>query len=108
MSSESAWHDFGHLLAPEEPWEGLLEKPGLLNVTVQGVRTDDYTGHIQVQAQPSKRIQHGVHLGVNDHYQLKDESFLAGATGIMEILRSKWIDSQEKSKQIINNLMERQ
>jgi hypothetical protein len=106
MESEDAWHEFGHRLAPKDLWQGVLEKPGLMNLTMQGARPDNHKGHIQVQAQPSRRVPNGILLNVNDHYDAKEEQLPSGAGAIMTMLRDNWETSVGRSKYIIEQLME--
>ncbi|WP_157901097.1 hypothetical protein [Streptomyces davaonensis] len=70
--SEEEWHAIGDHLAPKEPWEeqGILNLPGMLNVTLQGVRPDKYGGFVQVQVQPSAKIPSSVYVAINDHFDL--------------------------------------
>ena len=70
-SSKEAWHSLGHRLAPIGDWESVLRKLGMLNVTMQGERPDNLDGYIQVKVEPSKLVEHGVYVAVNDHYNLR-------------------------------------
>ncbi|NKC16743.1 MAG: hypothetical protein GKR94_32480 [Gammaproteobacteria bacterium] len=108
MPSEDAWHSFGHKIAPKDLWTELLDNPGLANLTMQGGRPDEYDGHIQVQVQPSRQLSpHGIHLAVNDDYMLKGKDSTTGSKGMMEVLQNSWVQSLERSRSIINTLMER-
>ncbi len=78
-----AWHAIGDRLAPKDIWKDLLEAPGMRTVTVWGVRTDGYTGRIQVQVEPSFRVPRAVFMSVNDHFTLSD------ATGDVTETRSR-------------------
>jgi hypothetical protein len=66
-----AWHTLGDAIAPKEVWGDVLDLPGMLNVTVQGVRPDTWAGHVQVSVQPSRLVAPGIYISYNDHYLLK-------------------------------------
>ena len=38
MDSGRSWHAFGDKIAPKDVWEGVLEEPGLVSLTMQGPR----------------------------------------------------------------------
>ena len=59
VESEGVWHRLGHALTPKELWEEVLEKPGMLSLTIQGQRTDDYSGSVNVTVQPSSVVRPG-------------------------------------------------
>ncbi len=84
LESENAWHRFGHMLAPKnELWEPLLVSPGTLTLTVEGRRPDDHKGHIRVKVEPSKRVDSGIFIEVNDEYQSLDAVSANWATAII-------------------------
>jgi len=70
--SEDAWHAIGDRLVPKHCWEQdeILKLPGMVDVTLQGVRPDKYGGSIQIQVQPSAKISASVFVAVNDHFNL--------------------------------------
>lgn len=106
MKSEDEWHAFGHRLAPKEPWAGILEKPGMRSLHMQGVRPDKFKGYILVRAEPSVRIQPGVFVSVNDHYEVDDPNSSQGCNEIMNILTQGWQLSLRHSKEIVFSLLE--
>lgn len=106
MSTEHEWHDFGHRLAPPEHWVNLLVDPGLLSLTMQGVRTDDFPGYVRVLVQPSARLANGVYVGVNDHYAPIEGRPDRPALDAMRILERQWDASQSHSEGILRGLME--
>lgn len=72
LPSEDEWHLIGDYLVPKEPWveSEVLNLPGMLNLTLQGVRPDKYGGFVQVQVQPSAKIKNSIYVAVNDHFDL--------------------------------------
>lgn len=106
MESEERWHAFGDMLTPKEPWNGILDKPGMGSLTMeQSIRPDGLKGYIRVKLEPSERIHPGVFFNVNDHYQVKDTNKSIGADEIIDILEKNWNSSKERSEKIIESLL---
>lgn len=104
--SEDAWHTLGHRLAPKEPWAGLLEKPGMRRVQVQGIRPDTYKGRISVAVEPSLKARpFGAFIEVNDHYENDAEDKSNQCDRMMVILSASWQTSLDRSLHIMQTLM---
>jgi hypothetical protein len=73
VASEDRWHEIGHTLAPDAQWKGLLDRPGVRSLLMEGARTDDRVGWIRVTVEPSLRVQPGIYIAINDHYDLSNE-----------------------------------
>jgi hypothetical protein len=71
LESEQMWHAIGDVLAPKEPWNDLLNLPGLRSIAVQGVRPDQFAGRIVVTLEPSVQVHPGIFIQYNDHYVLR-------------------------------------
>jgi len=107
MKSEEEWHAFGHKLAPKEIWNGILESPGLRNLTMEGnVRQDGLKGYIRVQIEPSTKFHPGIFFKINDHYEVEAPATTMGADEIINALENSWVESLKKSKNIIHSLLE--
>jgi len=106
MSSEEAWHKVGHRLAPKEPWKGLLERPGMRSLTMEGTRTDGLRGRVHVMVEPSIHVTHGLFVLVNDHYEVEKTEQPEGASELMDTLEKVWKESLEKSRNIAYSLAE--
>ncbi len=104
--SEEAWHQLGHRLAPKEPWAGLLEKPGMRRIQMQGIRPDDYKGRISVAVEPSLTAKpFGAYIEVNDHFDNDAEEKGNQCDRMMEILAASWQTSLARSLHIMQTLM---
>jgi hypothetical protein len=104
--SENAWHQLGHRLAPKEPWAGLLEKPGMRRIQVQGVRPDAHKGRIAVAVEPSLKLKpFGAYIEVNDHYDSDPEAKGNECDRMMEILSASWQTSLDRSMRIMQTIM---
>ena len=106
MPSENEWNAVGDRLAPKEPWTGILEKPGMRTLIMEGVRPDSFKGYIRVHVEPSVRVPQGAYILVNDHYEVEDPKTPHGCDKIIDILNSSWGTFLERSRKIINTLME--
>ncbi len=105
FDSEKAWHAVGNRLAPKPDWDEMLDNPGMKSLTMEGKRTDDYTGYIQVRVAPSTRARFGVFIEVNDHYVLTSEKEISASTSDLEtILSEKWLDSMKRSWDIAKKI----
>lgn len=99
LDSEEAWHGVGHGLAPKQHWEHVLKQPGMLSLTVESRRPDEFDGYIRVKVEPSTSVKYGVYIQVNDHYQLKsgDEGGKPGTREATRILAEQWNASMQRS-----------
>ena len=102
------WHEIGHTLAPKKIWNDLLENPGLNSMSItEGKRRDGLKGRIRVQVEPSTKVQPGILILVNDHFEVDDPDKTLGANEIINILENNWDKSLERSNNIITGLLER-
>ena len=106
MPSVKAWHEFGHVLTPKNHWDGIIDEPGLLNLTMQGKRPDEYSGLVRVTVAPSVKVSPGVHIGINDHYEVVDPKKVLGCIEIIKIINEVWVLSSHNSKLISQKLLE--
>ena len=71
LSSADRWHALGHILAPKEPWAGVLGAGGLRSLTLAGKR-DEAASKIHVTVEPSLRVlPHGVYINVNEEFECR-------------------------------------
>jgi hypothetical protein len=104
------WHAFGDFLAPKEPWRGILENPGLRSLRMSGavaVETSKFgevKAVVNVRAEPSLRVPHGIFIEVNQHHEA------LGATApraLMKFLEERWFESIEAAKRTAHALLDR-
>lgn len=68
---------------------------------MEGVRPDGHEGYVQVKVEPSLKIKYGVHIEINDHFQLKSgDSNLSSAQHATELLRECWAVSMKRGSEI--------
>jgi len=69
--------EIGHALAPPAIWDGVLgDKPELRALVALGRRKNS-DGRIQVSVQPSNKVAPGVHVAVNEHFDLAEANMAA-------------------------------
>ena len=108
MSSVDTWHALGHLLAPKEFWNPILEAPGLRSMQIQGRRKEEKDGGVVlVKAEPSVRIQPGLFVEVNEEFKPldKEKSESEGASWVPQCLASHWDSILEFSESVASNLL---
>ncbi len=108
MPSEEAWHAVGHTVAPKEPWQGILTRPGMRSLAMQEDRTDDqYPGYLLVKIEPSVRAQpYGIYININDHYQSStgpDSSLVVDE--ILAVLHERWESSMQRGLEIAQKIV---
>ena len=104
MKSTEEWHSLGHSLAPKELWGKVLQNPGLISLTINGERIDGLKGYIKVKVEPSSKVEIGVYIQVNDHYEAVETAI--GGDEIINVLESSWERSKTNSIAIINAVLE--
>ncbi|MFC1643131.1 hypothetical protein ACFL5O_10695 [Myxococcota bacterium] len=99
LASDKSWHDKGHQLAPKEHWNGVLRKPGLVNITMRDNCRDN--GYLDVKVGPAQPPPKNlISIAVNDHYELDPSGAIAARTLVM----SNWFESLARSRRIAEAL----
>jgi hypothetical protein len=102
IDSREKWHAFGHMVAPKEVWSQIMTQPGLLSLTIEDPK-ETPGDLLRVRVEPSKRIDPGVFIEVNNHYNLRDKS----VQDMLEILTKSWKDILNKAEDIADHLLKR-
>jgi hypothetical protein len=102
MPSVEDWHAFGHLLAPKDIWSGLIVKPGLKSLIIEGLIEIIPGATIRVKVEPSSRVHPGIYVGTNQHHEASGAD---AARQLMSTLREKWVESQEYARQLAEHLI---
>ncbi len=105
VSTEEQWHAVGHTLAPKELWQGVLDEPGMFDFAMMGRRPDDFQGAIKVRIQPSRVVEPGVFMNVNDEFHMPDKS--SSVSNTAEILEKLWPEAESRARGIRTKLIER-
>ncbi|MGY1842353.1 hypothetical protein [Modestobacter sp. SYSU DS0875] len=88
VSSEAAWHKFGHTLAPKEGIWDFLESPGMLTVAIRSERTDQHRGSFNVKVEPSRRFNQAIFVESNDEFRADSDT--PSAQWAVEVLLNDW------------------
>jgi hypothetical protein len=105
MPTNDLYMKVGHSLAPKDIfWDPVLEDAGLISLTVQGARPDEYPGHVRVRVEPSTRIRDGVFIEINDEYQ--DERGDSSGWAV-KALQGEWENHRSRVSSIRNHFLDR-
>jgi hypothetical protein len=105
IAGEEQWHAVGDALAPNPLWEGILDQPRLFDFAMQGSRPDDLPGAIKVRIQPSRVVEPGVFMNVNDEFSIaRPEHALPTVADILEEL---WPQAESRANEIREQLLAR-
>jgi len=105
MPNEASWHAVGNTLAPKEKWESLLQNPGLATLSVRGVRSNSTSRFVMVTVQPSQRIQPGVYIATNEHFET-DADGKGSTEQLINTLKTSWDSAQKYSKDLAETLLD--
>jgi hypothetical protein len=96
------------MLAPDQPWSGVLDGSRLRSVVVEADRPDGHAGYLHVKVEPSSEVAHGLHFNINDHYQF-DEGYeeRPHSAEILDLLASQWEKSLGRARHIAETLLRR-
>ncbi len=109
---------FGRAFAPLAPWgdfgkrieaQPANDPGGVIILTMrEGNLPDRPHGYRQVTLEASRKLDQntGVRVLLNDHYETRTESNIAGAEEIMTILKDRFDASLAESKAIVDAVME--
>lgn len=103
------WHSFGHFILPKSPWANVLTKPGLRGVTVEGLRTEDHLGKVNVTIEPDMSKPGEAVVRINDHFDMPDgkqSDPVAGAAWAVDILTKDYDESYNRANKLIENLIQ--
>ena len=103
VASMEVWHEIGHRLTPKDLWSEVLDHPGMLKVEIQGTRSDDREGAINVIVQPSGEVTPGVFINVNDDVLFEEAR--ATAHGAQKALAEMWEPAQTRADAVMNRVM---
>jgi len=72
---------------------------------IEGERSDGRSGYIRAKVEPSSKIEYGVNIEVNDHYDLEGDSKSASRTDrLIEILSENWNESMRRAHEIAEKI----
>jgi hypothetical protein len=84
------WHALGHLVAPKEPWSGILEKPGMRSLLMEAARADGAKGRTFFRVEPSQTYAHSAFIDVNSEYHPEGERAGEATAYFVGCIRRDW------------------
>lgn len=121
--TEQQWHALGHTLTPKSFWSEHLRDPGMRSLVIQGRRpAGTGGGAIVVKVEPSVRVDPGIYVQWNDHFDLtvseettwaestragptSPEDWIGSAPRIIEIIEREWDRSRDTAMKLIDAVM---
>jgi len=93
MASEEEWRAFGDYYVPKGSWGRILDKPEMRALIVEGKREGSTANQMQVKLEPSRTVDPGVFIHLNEHYDVpKGQSPVDAISLFLEKLQSAWDD----------------
>jgi hypothetical protein len=105
MPSSEAWHGIGHLFAPKEQWNAIMEAPGLRSMLMQGRRKGASSGILKVKIEPSVLIEHGLYVEINEEFKAAGDSESEGARWVPSLLTEHWDAIMKYSEEAAEHLL---
>lgn len=104
LAPKDAWGSFGADLMQSHPDPELgktRRRGGLRSITMEdSVRPDGARGAIRVTAEPSVRVECGLFVRLNDHFEIDDLKNPSGTSELLKILSDKFDSSQSRFEAI--------
>lgn len=111
FKSKDDWHFFGHFILPKSPWRDVLAKPGLRSVSVEGSRTDNRPGLVNITFQSDLRLSGDTILRINDHFDMpspkdNEPAGVPNAEWALGILAEDFDKSFERANNLVSHLID--
>lgn len=94
------WPALAKQLAPTKIWDGALTEPRMLSLNMQGAREDGHDGNVNVTIEQSVRVNPGLYIRVNDHFDLQQTGDESSAEKVIRVLSSEFPQSIKRYKTI--------
>ncbi|MEI8093899.1 MAG: hypothetical protein WCG80_06765 [Spirochaetales bacterium] len=104
----TTWNSIAEKYAPSKNFpEGLSDRV-LTNISFEVLRDSfEITGKISVRLEPSVRIENGLYVFINDHFEFaKTPSGSYNGEHLVSLLENGWEKSQKKAASICKSLMD--
>ena len=115
VPSLDALDKLGFLLAPKEPWgkwgsdigtgDG-LKHGGMSQITMEKRELEDRDyGHIKISVEKSGRLDCGVLMKSNDHFEIREHDKLTGCDEVLNFLSGHFDESMTNVDSVFNHIM---
>ncbi|MGE0138501.1 MAG: hypothetical protein AB7R77_11840 [Ilumatobacteraceae bacterium] len=102
--SREAFDNLGWELVPRESWVSILERPGMVRLDEQGLRTDGREGYIRVRVEPIMDGGTKVLLEVNDHFEVSVKNSAKSTEEIRTLLLGDWNSITRRATDIMHHM----
>ena len=103
LGDASQWEYLAATLAPSERWSEFLDRPQMRSLTMERQRQSDPKGCQRVKVEPSLRIEDGIFMEINNHYDMDDSE--SGCRAMLRVLSEEWGGKFEESKAVVKGLL---
>ena len=102
LASAEDWQHLSNELTPKHRWSKLLESPDMRSLTMAGPRAEGPKGHLQITLEPSVRVQHGIFVAINNHYDMSEDD--VGCRGMLSTLDAEWDKTYAGYKDVLRRM----
>ena len=103
LGDASQWEHLSATLAPIERWSEFLDRPQMRSLTMERRRQSAPKGHQQIRVEPSVRIENGIFIEINNHYDTDDGD--SGCRAMLRVLSEEWGGKLAESKAVVKGLL---
>jgi len=96
---DESWEYLSEQLAPSERWSGFLDRPQMRSLTMERQRPSDPKGYQRIKVEPSVRMQNGIYVEINNHYEVDAEE--SGCRAMLRVLNEEWGGKSAESKDVV-------
>lgn len=103
VTSEKAWEELSRHLVVLDDWATVLEEPSALTMTIRGKRPDERTGSVNVKVERSIKVNPGIYVQVNDHFERPIDEAL-NASLALDVLGREWEPAMARANRVLDHL----
>jgi hypothetical protein len=100
-----AFDGFGWSLVPPDNWSPVIERPGMVTLVEQGMRTDGFDGYVRVKVEPILDGRTRTLIEVNDHFQVSEANAPSSTVRIANLLDEQWSSISSRSDDILKHVI---
>ena len=105
-TEDLSWDHVARTLEHAVPWSRALPGAEPFSMTLHGKRDSSIEGRLAVRFERSNRQENGIYVGTNDHYDVTPVNSAEGLEKIVELVRSDFLTSIDRSLDTAKNLVE--
>jgi hypothetical protein len=105
LNSRDAFDGFGWRLVPPENWSPVIERPGMVTLVEQGMRTDGLDGYVRVKVEPILDGGTRALVEVNDHFQVSEANAPSSTVRIANLLEEQWEVISSRADEVLSHVI---